>query len=86
VPRYYFNTRLQGDLIEDPDGKELRDADHAWEFARALARGLLSDQAEEPALITAVIEVRSENGEMVLEFPLAEALIEQGQESEPTRH
>ena len=86
MPRYYFNTRLQGDLIEDTDGEELRDADQAWEFAHALARGLLSENPEELTLITAVIEVRSEDGEMVLELPLAEALIELGQESEPTRH
>lgn len=25
VPRYYFNTRIHGHLIEDPDGEELRE-------------------------------------------------------------
>ena|SRR5215218_4521375 len=88
MPRYYFNTRMQGDLIKDPDGEDLRDADQAWEFAYALARGLLSEQPEEPTLISAVIEVRGEDGEIVLDFPLVEALIEHRArvKNEPTKH
>jgi hypothetical protein len=87
VPRYYFNTRIQGDLIEDPDGEDFRDADKAWDFANALARGLLSEYPEELTLITGVIEVRGEDGEIVLEFPLAEALVDPGDvQGAPTKH
>jgi len=36
MPRYFFNTRIGDDLIPDVEGEELRDADHAWEVAKAM--------------------------------------------------
>jgi hypothetical protein len=81
MPRYFFNTRIDGELIRDPDGAELRDPDHAWSMARAMIRDILHDEDNEPRLLRAAIEVTDETGEVVLEFPFTEALIEPGQES-----
>ena len=74
MPRYYFNTRIDGELIRDPDGAELRDPDHAWTMARAMIRDILHDEDAEPRLMRAAIEVTDEDGEVVLEFPFTEAL------------
>ena len=85
MPRYYFHTRIDDEVIRDPDGAELRDPDHAWKTARSMIRELLREEAAKPKLLTAAIEVTDEDGEVVLEFPFAEALVEPGQGS-PTRH
>src|SRR5579863_494175 len=75
MPRYFFNTRFGDELVADPDGEELRDPDRAWEVARAMVEELLrSERAEE--LLRAVLEVTDDAGEIVLEFPLAEALLD----------
>ena len=81
MPRYYFNTRIDGELIRDPDGADLRDPDQAWTMARAMIRDILHDEETEPRLLRAAIEVTDEDGEIVLEFPFTEALIEPGQGS-----
>jgi signal transduction protein with GAF and PtsI domain len=57
MPRYFFNTRIDGQLIRDPDGAELRDPDHAWNMARAMIRDILHDESNEPRLLRAAIEV-----------------------------
>jgi hypothetical protein len=74
MPRYFFHTRIGGDVVTDPDGQELRDADQAWEAARTLALQLLQGASSDPELLKAAIEVRDETGEIVLEFPLSEAV------------
>ena len=74
--RFYFNTRVGDDVIADPVGEQLRDPDHAWEVAQAMIRQLLQTEVPAPSLLNAVLEVTDEAGEMVLEFPFAEALIE----------
>lgn len=80
MPRYFFNTRIGGDLIADREGTELRDPDHAWEMARATILQLL--RAGEPGgkgpidLMNAILEVTDEAGEIVLEFPFTEALLD----------
>jgi hypothetical protein len=76
MPRYFFNTRIGDDLIDDPEGDELRNLDRAWEVARAMIRELLRIEGAQPDLMNAVIEVTDDDGEIVLEFPFAEALIE----------
>ena len=78
MPRYFFHTRIDGELIRDPDGTELRDPDHAWTLARDMVRDILRDEDSEPRLLRAAIEITDEDGEMVLEFPFAEALAEPG--------
>jgi hypothetical protein len=85
MPRYFFHTRLGHDLVSDPDGEELRDPDHAWEVARAMIGQLLMTEDTRPGLVSAVLEVTDANGEIVLEFPFSEVLIEMPDES-ATRH
>ena len=85
MPRYFFNTRIGDELISDPDGEVLRDADHAWEMARAMIRELLKTEGADGALLNATIEVTDDEGEIVLEFPFAEAILDPPDES-VTRH
>ena len=76
MPRYYFNTRIGDELISDPDGEVLVDPDRAWEMARAMIRELLKTDGADGALLSAIIEVTDDDGEIVLEFPFAEAILE----------
>jgi hypothetical protein len=85
MPRYFFNTRIGDELIDDPEGEELRDPDRAWEVARAMILELLKTEGAAGTLLRAVIEVTDVEGEIVLEFPFAEALLDRPDES-VTRH
>jgi hypothetical protein len=85
MPRYFFNTRIGAQLIADPEGELLRNPDRAWRVARAMIRELLKTEGSERGLLSAILEVTDETGEIVLEFPFAEALLDI--ENEPiTRH
>jgi hypothetical protein len=75
MPRYFFNTRIGDELISDPEGEELRNPDRAWEVARTMIRELLKVEGVE-GLMRAVLEVTDDEGEIVLEFPFAEAILE----------
>ena len=85
MPRYFFNTRIGDELIADPEGQELRDADRAWQMARAMIRELLKAEGAESGLLKAIVEVTDEEGEIVLEFPFAEAILDLPGES-ATKH
>jgi hypothetical protein len=85
MPRYYFNTRIADELVADPEGEDLRNPDHAWEIARAMILELLKTEGAERALLNATIEVTDGEGEIVLEFPFAEAILDMPDES-ATRH
>ena len=85
MPRYFFNTRIGDELIVDPEGEELRDPDRAWEIARAMVRELFRSEGESPTLLGAVIEVTDDDGEIVLEFPFSEAIVELPDQN-ATRH
>jgi hypothetical protein len=85
MPRYFFNARIADELISDPEGEELRDPDRAWEIARAMIRELLKTEAAEGDLLSAVIEVTDDEGEIVLEFPFTEAILDASDEP-VTRH
>jgi len=76
MPRYFFNTRIGDDLISDPEGEELRTPDRAWEVARAMIRELLKTEGAEAGLLNAILEVTDGEGEIVLEFPFAEAMLD----------
>ena len=76
MPRYFFNTRIGDELISDPDGEELRNPDRAWEMARAMIRELLKTEGADERLLNATVEVTDDEGEIVLEFPFAEALLD----------
>jgi hypothetical protein len=75
MPRYFFNTRIGDEVIADPEGEELHNPDRAWEVARTMIRELLKIEGME-GLMRAVLEVTDEEGEVVLEFPFAEAILE----------
>jgi len=81
MPRYFFNTRIGDELIADPEGEELRNPDRAWEVARAMIRELLKTEGAQNGLLNATLEVTDDEGEIVLEFPFAEAILDA-----PDRH
>jgi hypothetical protein len=85
MPRYFFNARIGDELIPDPEGEELLDPDRAWEIARAMIRELLKTEGAEGGLMNAVIEVTDIEGEIVLEFPFTEAILDVSDEP-VTRH
>jgi hypothetical protein len=85
MPRYFFNARIADELISDPEGEELRDPDRAWEIARAMIRELLKTEGAGGDLMSAVIEVTDDEGEIVLEFPFTEAILDVSDEP-VTRH
>ena len=85
MPRYFFNTRIGRELILDPEGEELRDPDHAWNVARTTIREILKAEGGEASLLNAILEVTDDDGEIVLEFPFAEAIIDTSENSE-TKH
>jgi len=76
MPRYFFNTRIGDELIVDPEGEDLRNPDRAWEIARAMIKELVKSEGADGPLLTAVIEVTDTAGEVVLEFPFAEAIFD----------
>jgi hypothetical protein len=85
MPRYFFNTRIGDELIPDPEGEVLSNPGHAWKVARAMIRELLKTEGTDRGLLKAILEVTDEAGEIVLEFPFAEALLDF--EDDPvTRH
>jgi hypothetical protein len=85
MPRYFFNTRIGDEVIADPDGEELRNPDSAWEIARAMILELLKTEGVQGGLLNAVLEVTDDEGEIVLEFPFAEAILGLPNES-ATKH
>jgi hypothetical protein len=85
MTRYFFNTRIGDELIVDPDGEELRDSDRAFEIARAMILELLRSEGASQTLLNAVIEVVDDDGEIVLEFPFTEAIVELP-DQQATRH
>jgi hypothetical protein len=85
MPRYFFNIRIGNELIGDPEGEELHDPDHAWHVARATIREILETAGDQGLVLTATVEVTDDQGEIVLEFPFAEAIIDPSEEI-PNRH
>ncbi|GJD50200.1 hypothetical protein OPKNFCMD_2937 [Methylobacterium crusticola] len=85
MPRYFFNTHIGDDVITDLNGEELRDPDHAWEASRAIIRAMMSDPKNQARLMAASLVVTDESGEVVLEYPFAEALA-LPQDTDPPPH
>ena len=85
MPKYFFNTRIGDELISDPEGEELRNPDRAWEIARAMIRELLKTEGAGACLFNAVLEVTDDEGEIVLEFPFSEAILDVS-DTPATRH
>jgi len=76
MPRYFFNVRIADEFIADPEGEELRNPDRAWEMARAMIKELLTTEGAERSLLNAILEVTDDEGEIVLEFPFTEAILD----------
>ncbi|MGO4714867.1 DUF6894 family protein [Bradyrhizobium sp. 2TAF24] len=76
MPKFFFNTRVGDDLVRDPDGIVLRDADQVWEVARTTIRELLRGEGQPRHLLAASLEVTDRDGQVVLEFPFSEALFD----------
>lgn len=83
MPRYFFHTRIGADTLTDEEGVELRDPDQAWRVARATIRASLEDEGSDPRLVAAILFVTDASGEIVLEFPFAEAIDEMDAPPEP---
>jgi hypothetical protein len=86
MPRYFFNTRIADELISDPDGLILRDPDRAWEMARAMILEILKTEGADAVLLNAVIEVTDDEGDIVLEFPFTEAILDLSDNGSVTKH
>jgi hypothetical protein len=76
MPRYFFNTRIDDEVIADPEGEVLANPDRAWEIARAMIREILKTDGAEASLLNATLEVTDDDGEIVLEFPFTEAILD----------
>jgi hypothetical protein len=75
MPRYFFNVHIGEDILSDPEGQDLRDADQAWEVARAMAGNLMNTEFQQPIDWTScIIVVKDDLDEIVLEFPFIEAI------------
>ena len=85
MPRYFFHTHVGGDVITDPSGIELPDADAAWAAARDTIRTAMADPRDQARLLAASLVVTDANGEVVLEFPFSEAVTAPSPR-DPTKH
>jgi hypothetical protein len=85
MPRYFFNMRIGKELILDPEGEELRDADHAWHVAWTTIREILKTGGDQALSLAAIMQVTDEEGQIVLEFPFVEAIIDPSEKS-GTKH
>jgi hypothetical protein len=75
MPRYFFNLYLEGTLLPDAEGQDLKDPDDAWETARAAAQDLMATDFRRPINWFAChFEVRDEADDVLLEFPFSEAV------------
>lgn len=89
MPRYYFQTQIGADLIDDPTGADLRDPDAAWAVARDTIRAMMAEPRNQASLVGACLVVTDAEGEVVFEFPFAEAITAPSGPDEPasgTRH
>ena len=75
MPRYFFHLCHNGGRLSDPRGQTLKDPDQAWDTAKAVALDLMSgDPPENAPWSSYYFQVTDEAGEVLLEFPFAEAL------------
>ncbi|GJE16835.1 DUF6894 family protein [Methylobacterium marchantiae] len=85
MPRFFFHTHIGEEVITDPTGTELRDADHAWEVARDTIQATMREAEAQARLMGAILVVTDESGETVLEFPFSE-IVAVAPEPAPTIH
>lgn len=75
MPRYFFHTRIGDDVLTDAEGLDLRDPDQAWRAARATIRAMMDEPRDQMRLIGASLVVTDAAGDVILEFPFAEAVM-----------
>jgi hypothetical protein len=75
MPKFYFHTKIGDELLPDPEGDELPDADHAIKEAIMAAREILADaiRAGKEPLIEAIV-IADSRGQQIGLVPLAEVL------------
>lgn len=75
MPRFYFNIRTKGELVEDPEGQDLPNLEAVRENAVISAREIMShciskgergDHGE--------FEITDSEGTVILTFPFADAI------------
>ncbi|HEX9946655.1 MAG TPA: hypothetical protein VGA98_03865 [Allosphingosinicella sp.] len=77
--RYFFHLRESGDYVVDEEGRELPDIAAVEAAARLNARSVLAGEAMTGKLpLAAIIEVRDEQGQPVLDLPFRDAVILDG--------
>jgi len=83
MPRYFFHTLVNDELLTDTEGAVLLDPDQAWRAARAIAFDILqSDDA--PKAMSVVVVVTDEEGDTVLELPVSDVIGSVGET--PSKH
>jgi hypothetical protein len=73
VPCYFFNAHIDGDIIPDQGGMELRDVIQALEVGRDTVQAMMQDPTNQVTLLSAALVVTNDAGEVVGEFPFADA-------------
>ncbi|GJD75894.1 DUF6894 family protein [Methylobacterium goesingense] len=81
MPRYFFHTHVGADVVADPVGTDLRDPDAAWTTARDTIRTMMAEPRNQARLMGAILVVADAEGEVILEFPFAEAMAGPGDDS-----
>jgi alkanesulfonate monooxygenase SsuD/methylene tetrahydromethanopterin reductase-like flavin-dependent oxidoreductase (luciferase family) len=75
MPRYFFHLHQTGVFLKDDEGQLLRDADEAWEAARATAHALMAGDPDRTAeWLASRFEVTDQDGTILLEFTFREAV------------
>jgi hypothetical protein len=75
MPRYFFHLHQTEVMLKDDEGQLLRDADEAWEAARATARALMAGDPDRTAdWFASRFEVTDQEGTILLEFTFREAV------------
>jgi hypothetical protein len=74
IARYFFDLRCDSGESLDFSGADLRDADQAWEAARAAALDLMQSESDRVNWLACRFEVTDHAGETVFEFPFSEAV------------
>jgi antirestriction protein ArdC len=75
MARYFFNLHECGTVSDDPEGMERADLDHVRQEALRAAREVMCAEVNEGRLcLSCHIEVKDEDGAVVLLLPFAEAL------------
>ena len=75
MPRYYFNLEMSGTAYPDPEGREVRDLQHARDAAIADTRDLIAADAKAGQLcLSCNIDIADERGRIVLIVPFHEVV------------